>query len=516
MFNSRTIQGIFVLAIGVILSVWLGLSIVTNQTETIIQVLAALVLIGCLFLERKIWLLIPFASALGITLRLPGQPDSLLLAQILVLGFSTLMLLMRKLPFGIEWSELEFWVFLLILLVAQVYIRNPVSVNIIGGDTVGGKGYAIFLISVTSCLLLAGLRVPVQQLKWVLPLSILGGLANVAISILGTRVAAIGFITGADYTRSDEVNYEKHGIAVDAGAATRIGFAGGLAKNLSLWISSYISPIQACFKPLWALLVLLAVAAALMSGFRNSLIGVGLTFFIGIAYRSGSFGVLLSTFGGFTAIVLLALINVIHPLPPNIQRSLTFLPGTWEERYKEDAKGSTEWRVELWKEALTSDRWIRNKIIGDGLGFSAENLEKSFNITKGSGTFDAHREQILINGDYHSGPVSTIRVIGYIGLLFFLLAQIRLAVHAHRQINRCRGTEWFPLALFTGIPLIAGPFFFVFVFGDFKTAVSGFLLSVGMVRLLENNLPLPHYVVRKREPYVLQRQNATSQSPQQS
>ena len=505
MFNYRTIQGIFVLAIGVIFSVWLGLSIVTEQTETIIQVLAALVLIGCLFLERKIWLLIPFAAALGIGLRIPGQPDSLLLAQILVLGFSSLMLLMRKLPFRVEWTELEFWVFLLVLLVAQVYMRNPVSVNLIGGDTVGGKGYAIFGISVASCLLLSGLRVPVKQLKLLLPISILGGLANLAISILGTLVPAIGFYTGADYTRSDEVNYEKQGTAVDARASTRIGFAGGLAKNLSLWIASYISPIQACFKPLWALLVLLAVAAALMSGFRNSLIGVGLTFFIGIAYRSGSFGVLLSTFGGFTAIVLLALINVIHPLPPNIQRSLTFMPGTWEERYKEDAKGSTEWRVEIWKEALSSDRWIRNKIIGDGLGFSAENLQKSLTLTRAGATsgIDLHREQILINGDYHSGPVSTIRVIGYVGLLFFLLAQIRLAVHAHRQIARCRGTEWFPLALFTGIPLITGPFFFVFIFGDFKSAASGFLMAVGMVRLLENNLPLPAWTRRNRTPSIL-------------
>ena len=507
MLNSRTIQGIFVLAIGVILSIWLGLSIVTNQTETIVQVIAVLVLIGCLFLERKIWLLIPFAAALSITLRIPGQPDSLLLAQILLLGFSSLMLLMRKLPLRVEWTELEFWVFLLVLLIAQVYMRNPVSVNLFGGDTVGGKGYAIFGISVVSSLILAGLRVPVKQLKLLLPISILGGLANLAISILGTLVPAIGFYTGADFTRGDEVNYEKHGTAVDAGAATRIGFAGGLAKNLSLWIASYISPIQACFKPLWASLVLLAVAAALMSGFRNSLIAVGFTFFIGIAYRSGSFGVILSTFGGFTAIVLLALINVIHPLPPNIQRSLTFLPGTWEERYKEDAKGSTEWRVEIWKEALSSDRWIRNKIIGDGLGFSAENLQKSFVITKGSGIFDSHREQILINGDYHSGPVSTIRVIGYVGLLFFLLAQFRLAVHAHRQITRCRGTEWFPLALFTGIPLITGPFFFIFIFGDFKAAASGFLLAVGMVRLLENNLPLPAWTRRSRTPYMLHSAN---------
>ena len=118
--------------------------------------------------------------------------------------------------------------------------------------------------------------------------------------------------------------------------------------------------------------------------------------------------------------------------------------------------------------------------------------------------FEGHRETVLANGDYHSGPVSSIRVIGYIGLLFFLLAQIRLAVHAHRQIIRCRGTEWLPLALFTGIPLVFAPLFFVFIFGDFKSNAAAFLLAAGMIRLLENNLPLPAYVNRSRLPFVLQ------------
>ena len=119
-----------------------------------------------------------------------------------------------------------------------------------------------------------------------------------------------------------------------------------------------------------------------------------------------------------------------------------------------------------------TDRWIQNKWIGDGLGFSARELAAESTDRKGARAgisgFDAHRESVLASGDYHSGPVSCIRVFGYLGLIVFVLAQIRLAVHAHRQIVRCRDTEWLPLALFTGIPLVYGPVFFVFVFGDFK------------------------------------------------
>jgi hypothetical protein len=76
-------------------------------------------------------------------------------------------------------------------------------------------------------------------------------------------------------------------------------------------------------------------------------------------------------------------------------------------------------------------------------------------------------------------------------LFIFLIAQIRLAVHAHQLIRRFQHTEWFPLTLLIGIPLCISPFFFVFIFGDFKSSASSFLLSCCMVRLLQNNLPLP-------------------------
>jgi hypothetical protein len=497
MFNTRIFQSIIVFAIGVFIAIWLGLSIATDQTVTILKIIAAVLFLICFALGRRIWLLIPFAASLAISLRIPGQPDALLLAQIALIAFTIPQFLMRKLPWRLQFTELEFWMLMLTIMIAQVYIRNPVGLNVFGGSSVGGKGYVLYAIALASALILCGLRVPTSDLKWVMRLSIAGGLLNLAISIVGVLVPAVGFYTGQSYTRSDEVNYENRE-AIDTRVATRVGFLTQLGGNLALWISCYISPLIALVKPIWLMLILVAVAASLMGGFRNGIAIVGLTFLLGIAYRSGGIGVLLSSFMGMGGIALLAAINLIAPLPPNVQRALTFLPGTWEERYKDDAEGSTEWRVEVWKEALLTDRWIQNKWLGDGLGFSAAELSAQMNERKGARAgisgFGAHRESVLANGDYHSGPVSSIRVIGYIGLLVFLLAQIRLAVHAHHLITRYRHTEWFPLTLLIGIPIIILPLVFVFIFGAFKNAAPTFLISCGLVSILKNNLPLPNSI----------------------
>lgn len=499
MLNARSIQGFSILIIGTFLAIWLGVSIVTNQIETILQVVVAVILITSLFLGRKIWLLIPFMAALNIQLRIPGQPDSLLLGQVLFLGFSTLLLLMRKLPFQFYWTELEFWGFILTFLIFQVYVRNPVGVNLFGGDTVGGKPYATYFIGMASAMILAGLIVPSNQLKWILRLSIVGGLLSTFLAIIGNFFPAVGFYIGG-YVSSDDRGINNSAEMVDTGASTRVDFLVQIAENLSLWISSFISPLKACVRPLWAFLVSLAFICAMMGGYRNGVMIVGVTFIIGIAYRSGLSGFMLSMFGAIGAIALIAAVNLLYPLPPNIQRSLTFLPGTWEQRYIDDAKSSSEWRFVIWREALLTDKWIQNKWLGDGLGFTAAEFAAQQNIRQGARVglsgLDAQRENIMASGDYHSGPVSTIRTIGYIGLIIFTIAQIRLAIHAHRQILRSRGTEWYPLALLMGIPLISGPILFLFVFGDFKRGAAGFLISCGMIRLLENNLPLPAFIRR--------------------
>jgi hypothetical protein len=240
----------------------------------------------------------------------------------------------------------------------------------------------------------------------------------------------------------------------------------------------------------------------------------------GIAYRGGLAHVLFAGLSSVFLLGILAIVNIASPLPPNVQRALSPFPGTWEKRYIEGAEESTEWRVEMWKEALFTDYWINDKILGDGLGFTRRELLMMEDMASGGGSnldsrgsgMTSQQEAMMVTGGYHSGPVQTVRTVGYVGLGILLLAMIRMAVHAHRQILRCRGTEWFPLSLYFGIPVIVLPPFFVFIFGDFGRDVSALFLSYGIITLLEKNLPVPAYVRRSRMPYVLNmRRNAQSE-----
>jgi hypothetical protein len=197
----------------------------------------------------------------------------------------------------------------------------------------------------------------------------------------------------------------------------------------------------------------------------------------------------------------LALYNLAAPLPGNLQRALSPLPGSWEQRYVDDAANSTEWRVEMWKEALFTDNWIKNKLLGDGLGISADELRRLQSLSEGgrdawagSSGLTIQQENMMLTGGYHSGPVQTVRTVGYVGLAVLLIAMIRLAVHAHHMIRRYHRTEWAPVVYFFGIPLIVLPIFFTFVFGEFARDVSVVFFGFALIRLLERNLPVVAHV----------------------
>jgi hypothetical protein len=495
MTNANSLSKLLVLVIGLILAVLMANLLVTDKTIAFAWLGVAAFFITGIALGRDIWMVIPAAFALNLMLRIPGRPDSIILGHAMFVGFSTLLFLMRRLPWRYKFTELDFWALILGLCIAQVYFRNPVGLNILGGDQVGGRPYVIVGITYMSYFVLSNLLVAAEKLKWILRLTIFGGLASFFLNVIGQLVPGIGMWYGAGSggTESEMAQVEGSTMAEGVGQATRIGFLGHFARNLSLWISTFKNPLTASFHPLWATLIILSLGFAAMSGFRNQIIAVGLTFVFGILYRGGFAHVLIAFTALAVATALLALTNSIIPLPANIQRSLSFLPGTWDADIKRDAVQSTEWRMEIWKEVMLTDRWIKNKWLGDGLGFSAAELAAQQNINARAFSISGlghHQDAVLANGDYHSGPIQTIRTIGYIGLLFTLFAQIRLAAHAHRLIKRCKNTEWFPLTLIIGIPIVWSPIFFVFVFGTFESAIAGFLLGAGFVKLFQHNLPL--------------------------
>ncbi|MEI6819389.1 MAG: hypothetical protein WCL19_07275 [Verrucomicrobiota bacterium] len=472
MLNSKSIQGIIALIVGTVLAIWIGFSLVTDQSETLLYLAAtSLVLISGL-LGQRVWLLFLFFYAANVVL-LMGF-GSVQIGQMIFIGFSLLLFLMRKLKFTLSFGELEIWGLLLVASIVQAYLRNPVGLNLFGGSEVGGRPYVFMIIGITAAVILSAYQVNPKDLKWAMRLSMLG--------------IAIGIPS----------NVLRSGITLTEEGLSRIPALNSLGQLIAQWLVTRLSPLKACLRPLWSLLLLISIAAAAGSGYRNAIAGTGLIYAFGVLYWNGRGGLFASFIAIASFLSLLAIINLNFPLPGNIQRALSPFPGTWEEQYVKVADDSTEWRQEMWIEALTSKRWIHNKILGDGIGFSKADLEtnqrmKDMKIGKLANGMSAQQEAMLINGSYHSGPVQTIRSTGYVGMLILVLAMIRTAVHAHRQILRCRSTEWFPVALFFCIPIIILPIFFCLIFGEFSDGVRQTMMSIAMVKLLEKNLPLPRY-----------------------
>lgn len=499
MNSSNTIRSAIIIFVVMISAVWLGIGIVTQQSETIIKIAGGALLLTGALLGRRIWLLFIFFSTLGIPLiRGIGTAE---IGQMMLIGFCTLQFLMRRLQMNWKFDELDFWRVVVIIVIAQVYFRHPVGLNVFGAGAVGARPYFDAALSIVTGFILCKLAVPPNEIRWAMNLSILGGI----LSLPGGILRGSGGVDPGGMTQVGE-GFEGEG----AGRATTLRRPAILIAQV---VSSRLSPLKACFHPIWAPLILLSLAFAALSGYRNVVAQVGLIYLAGIAYRGGLLSVMASVIMGALAIGMLALVNLAYPLPANLQRALSPFPGTWEERYVQGAEQSTEWRVEMWKDAIFTDNWIENKLLGDGLGLTRielqrlESLQDRSNHTSVSG-LSFQQEAMMITGNYHSGPVQTIRAVGYVGLFLLVLAMIRQSVYVHRQITRCRGTEWYPIVLFFGLPIVIYPVFFTFIVGDFGSAVSFFFLQSGFFSLIKYNLPLPQWQKRLPLPPVdLRRRN---------
>jgi hypothetical protein len=94
------------------------------------------------------------------------------------------------------------------------------------------------------------------------------------------------------------------------------------------------------------------------------------------------------------------------------------------------------------------------------------------------------QESFLIQGAYHSGPLSAIRYVGAVGLVFYLTLLVGAAIYAWKLIRRCQGTDYFPLALFVGIPAIYEPLQYSLIFGGFDSGFPTTLFVCGMLKLI--------------------------------
>ncbi len=260
--------------------------------------------------------------------------------------------------------------------------------------------------------------------------------------------------------------------------------------------------------------------AILLSGFRSALSTAMVYVALSSYFRKRHRDILIFGMIGVVMLSFLALGNgTFFHLPLPIQRALSFLPGNWDYLAVSDARGSSQWRFEMWKIVLTEDKWIQNKLLGDGFGLTKYDLGIMEGINFGGSGFvgGAVQEGAMIVGAYHSGPLSTIRFVGAMGLVLFYALLIHLAVRGWRAIKRSFNTPYFPVALFIGMPAVFTPFVFTFMVGGFDTNLPEALFSAALIKLLEHALQdaaVPALPVQTLERPIPTRRRSRSFRPQ--
>jgi hypothetical protein len=241
-------------------------------------------------------------------------------------------------------------------------------------------------------------------------------------------------------------------------------------------------------------LFLVSFGAIFLSGFRSTVFFALVAFMLSALLRRRLTDLWVAGATALLALVMLiSLQGSVLQLPKTMQRALSWLPGDWDESAVVDAESSSRWRWEMWGWAWNDNRILQNRVWGQGFGLSMEDmfLIASSNLAGEGGASllgGSDREQFLITGAFHNGPLSTIKFIGLVGLGLYYPLLCYMAVMAWRLCRRAHGTKAFSLALFVGIPIIYEPFNFVFIFGALDSGYSQTLFWAGLLKMTENYL----------------------------
>lgn len=375
------------------------------------------------------------------------------------------------------------------------FLRNPVGVAALGSDLVGGQPYQAVVLAICAFFILRQVVFSPKMAPRV-PLLMLG--SNVIVSFLGILTTYIPslvpfiapFYSGIavdTYLQQEVKGTEADTMLGETRLTPLAGIGGaGVLFAVTKWRPSSLFSIIHLGR---AAFFALSLVAILLSGFRSGIISAMALFAVSsfVQEKGAEFvrniGLALVAIGLF---IVASFAGV--PMPGTVQRAMSWLPGNWEHEAAADANNSSEWRFTMWRLALTTDKYIHNKVLGDGFGFPASELKVMQASAWGGAGFlgeDSAMEPFMIQGIFHSGPVTTIRVVGYVGLALFLPLLVALAMYGWNLAKMTRGSPFQFPALFMAVGALLSPFFFVLVFGNYGDALPDAIIGIGSMKMVK-------------------------------
>ena len=513
--DSSKIKAILLAIVAAFAAIYLGMAAATAQIEAILWVVGGLSIVFILSLGKNVWLLIAAGAVLNGGLNfLPGSVPPWWLAMMVTGFIFVLRFSMHKgKEFTWNWNSMDLVILLHIAMLVQAYLRNPVGLSILGGSEdgmVGGKPYITHGIAIASYVLLSMVRADMRMFRIAVIVMICCAFFDGMAVLIGTFVPAFAAI-GIKFYSGFSFRAATTGMGADVAEGRTIE-GKEVGENLGQAAFTLYRPLSTLnplnFLPF--IMMAVAVFCVMISGFRSSMGMLAIYFVVCSLIRRRYADVMASTALGMIAVCILFFAGT-DKLPRAGQRILSVLPipGLVDEQISETANKSTEWRVEMWMLALTTDRYIFNKMWGDGFGMRKDEMDamidSAFGDKRGAVGLDM-QEVMMRRGSYHGFHVQTIRMTGYVGLVAALILLGVFYRHAWSHIQYFRGRPEWGFILFICVPFLIYPFYAMLVFGDYRIGMPRYIIMSGFLKMLWNI----RYAEAKE--FVYQRQLAANEA----
>ncbi len=505
---SQGISRLIVLGVamlgGLALSVMAGRAVATEDYKWLAMVFAGAVGIGfMLWIGKNIHILLAVAMSISGSIGVLPLPFSYQEMIIFAsFGLTLMYAAFKKIDIETRTISLDLPMYLNLGYMITVYMRNPVGFRALGSDMVGGRPYLIvitaflFYFAITQYKISPKLA-PKMPLIIAAPAVLLSFVSMLAFKVPIIAKVVFPFWSGVGLTGS--VIEAAGGTAAAQSNIVRLPGTMVVGQNTVQLLCAYF-PAALFLSPMsfWPFAAFsLAMVVWLASGFRSGILVYGSYIFYNCWLRRRLQDLFPAALAGSIAIALLLVgQGTIFNLPVGMQRSLSFLPGNWDREAVSDAEGSTEWRLQIWGEVWNNPEFIKDRVFGDGFGFSAYDLKIQLEaVLGGQGYMDGTKAQ-MVTGAYHNGPLSTIRYVGIVGLILYTFLQFSALVYGAKLVRRAWGTPYQPLAIFLSIPLLYLTFSFYVIFGGFDSDFPRLIFTIGLLKVTA--LSLTDYLAKKK------------------
>jgi O-antigen ligase len=364
--------------------------------------------------------------------------------------------------------------FLAAVVLITAWATGGIGMRSLGGTRYGGRNYALLLMAVVGFFAFSSVRIPQEKAGLYVGMFFLAGMTGIIPNII-YKLGPAFYPLFAIFPAGGVVDQARGDFALGPGIFRINGLIFvGTALHCYVLARYGIRGALDFSKPQRFLYLVIGAACCAASGFRSCLILFVITFCALFCFEGLFKTRLLPLCLGLTLVSAAILLPNASKLPWVVQRSMSFLPLKIDPIARESADASTEWRLEIWKRAIPEIP--KHLLVGKGYIMDPNELYFGDRFARQlGGDYGA----ILLNGDYHNGPLSVILpfgIPGTIGFVWFLVAAGRFFYQNYRYGDtRLQRINTFFLAFF-----LTKVVFFFLVFGSLYSDLQSFTGLVGL------------------------------------